>query len=253
MIAAQKQPYFRFFASDWLGGTRGMRAAEVGVYITLIALMYERCEPLPEDHKRLARQCGCDTRAFAKMLEILVEDGKIIRADSGLWNKRVQREFDFRGKKSLSAQEAAAARWKKENKNKVASVQSQCGRNADGMLSQNPDIIEDSTSLRSVEIPFPNGNGADAPFDVRAYLFRNCLQNLARQTGKRESQLRSLLGRWLKLTGDDAKAVSESIDEALRDNIADPVSWIEAKFKARDGPDEIYHYVPPEEREKANR
>jgi len=61
---AQKQPYVRFFASDWLGGTRGMKAAEVGIYITLIAMMYERCEPLPEDHKRLARQCGCSVSVF---------------------------------------------------------------------------------------------------------------------------------------------------------------------------------------------
>ena len=37
-----KMPWIRFFPSDWLAGTRGMSAVETGVYITLIATMYER-------------------------------------------------------------------------------------------------------------------------------------------------------------------------------------------------------------------
>jgi len=142
MTERNKQPYVRFFASDWLAGTRGMRAAEVGVYITLIALMYERCEPLPENHKRLARQCGCDARAFKNVLDDLVEDKKIIRTECGIWNKRVQREFDFRGKKSSAAKDAAATRWEKDNKNNDPSMQTHSERNANGMPYQKPEAKE---------------------------------------------------------------------------------------------------------------
>lgn len=128
-----KQPYVRFFASDWLGGTRGMKAVEIGVYITLIALMYERREPLPDEPKKLARQCGCDERSFTKILASLIEDRKIVRSEGGLWNDRVQREFEWRAKMSGGAKEAADSRWKKNKKNNTANMRAQCDRNADAM------------------------------------------------------------------------------------------------------------------------
>ena len=139
MSGKKKQPYFRFFASDWLGGTRGMKAAEVGVYITLIAMMYERCEPIPEDHKRLARQCGCSVSMLISILEMLIEDRKITRVDGGIWNDRVEKEFKWREKNSEQSTEAANARWGKANKNNDDPMHTQCERNADSMPNQKPE------------------------------------------------------------------------------------------------------------------
>jgi uncharacterized protein YdaU (DUF1376 family) len=81
-----EMPWVRFFPSDWLGGTRGMSAAETGIYITLVATMYERGEPVPEDHPRLARLCGASNSMFKAALETLVAEGKITRSEEGLWN-----------------------------------------------------------------------------------------------------------------------------------------------------------------------
>ena len=36
-----ESPWIKFYPSDWLAGTRGMSATEAGVYINLIAMMYE--------------------------------------------------------------------------------------------------------------------------------------------------------------------------------------------------------------------
>lgn len=126
-----KRPYVRFFASDWLAGTRGMKATETGIYITLIAMMYERCEPLPEDSKRLARQCGCSPRALADTLEMLIADGKIIRVEGGLWNERVQKEFDFRAEKTSNAKQAVESRWQKTKEIKGRSIRTNNDCNAD--------------------------------------------------------------------------------------------------------------------------
>ena len=60
-----------FFPSDWLAGTRGMTAAETGVYITLIAMMYERAEPLNFDRPKLARLCGIPAGSFRQVLSAL--------------------------------------------------------------------------------------------------------------------------------------------------------------------------------------
>lgn len=139
MSRENKQPYVRFFASDWLAGTRGMKASEVGVYITLIALMYERCEPLPEDHSRLARQCGCTVNAFRKVLSVLLADHKIIKNDAGLWNKRVEQEFTFREKKSHTAREAVKAREEKRKQINSGEDQTIIERSSNDHPNQKPE------------------------------------------------------------------------------------------------------------------
>ena len=145
-----KLPWVRFFPSDWLAGTRGMSACEAGIYITLIATMYERNEPVPEDQKRLARLCGASLSSFRKALDMLIDDGKIQRTSDGLWNERVEKENSFRAEKSQVGQQNAIARWgKKYNKNNgrddAIAMQRQCNGNA----NQKPDTRKKKEDLRS--------------------------------------------------------------------------------------------------------
>lgn len=147
-----KMPWVRFFASDWLAGTRGMSAAETGVYITLIATMYERQEPIPEDHSRLARLCGASNSVFKNALELLIDDEKIIRVDGGLWNNRVEKERVYLSEKSEVGTKAAIARWgKKHNKNNGNQMRTQCEGNAKAMPFQIPDTIIEKNSLTVVQ------------------------------------------------------------------------------------------------------
>ncbi len=108
-----------FYPSDWLAGTRGLSDGETGVYITLIARMYEMAGPIERDDNRLSRLCGCKSKnSFVKALEYLISEGKIIEDGSGLFNERVQKEIQNTTKKSDKAAAAAKARWdKKPNKN----------------------------------------------------------------------------------------------------------------------------------------
>ena len=103
-------PWFKFFPSDWLSGTRGLSASETGIYITLIAMMYDHGKPLSMDQTRLARICGATQRQLAAALERLIADGKIIRLPGGLWNSRVASEMQSRDEKISCAREAAFAR-----------------------------------------------------------------------------------------------------------------------------------------------
>ncbi|MBX3504439.1 MAG: YdaU family protein [Parvibaculum sp.] len=148
-------PWFRFFPSDWLAGTRGMSAAETGVYITLIATMYEHGEPIPEDDARLSRLCGASLTQFRKALSTLVSEGKIIRSEGTLWNERVGKECSFRNSKSTTAKNAAKKRWdEKPNKNNgtrdADALPAQCERNAiPEARSQKPDkeLFSESENL----------------------------------------------------------------------------------------------------------
>lgn len=132
-------PFFQFYPSDWLAGTRGLTAAETGIYITLIALMYEAEEPIPHEKKRLARLCGTTPATFEKVAKCLVESGKITLDDRGFFNRRVEIEIKKREEKRQTASESAKARWQKEQQNQqpddANASNSQCVRNA----NQKPD------------------------------------------------------------------------------------------------------------------
>jgi uncharacterized protein YdaU (DUF1376 family) len=108
-----------FYPSDWLAGTRGLSAEETGVYITLIARIYEMAGPIPRDDNRLSRLCGCASKSkFSKALEYLMSEGKIIERDGYITNERAEKEIKNVTEKSEKAKAAAQSRWdKKGNKN----------------------------------------------------------------------------------------------------------------------------------------
>lgn len=147
-------PYIPFYPSDWLAGTRGLTAAETGVYITLIAMMYERQEPLKQDAARLARLCGCRLDAFKRALDVLIDEGKITIEDGGLWNARVTKELSRRTEKSHVAAQNAAARWDKHKQNQAPddadAMQAQCETDANHNHSH---IRETNTHARG-EVTF---------------------------------------------------------------------------------------------------
>tara|TARA_R110000765_G_scaffold297405_5_gene392542 strand:- start:19138 stop:19962 length:825 start_codon:yes stop_codon:yes gene_type:complete len=111
--------FIPFYPSDFLAGTRGLSAEEVGVYITLLCRMYEMAGPIERDDNRLARLCGTrNIPSFVKVLEYLIDDGKITFSEGELFNDRAALEVERVVGKSSKASDAANARWdKKANKN----------------------------------------------------------------------------------------------------------------------------------------
>lgn len=103
-----------FYPSDWLAGTRGMTAAQMGVYITIIAMMYERAGPVRcDDMAKLARLCGTSASGLKTLLEDLISDGKLVREGDMLSNRRAMLEIKNVMSKSEVAREKANARWAK--------------------------------------------------------------------------------------------------------------------------------------------
>ncbi len=223
MNKANKQPYVRFYFSDWLAATAGMTGVEKGVYITLLALMYERCEPLTDDPRRLARSCGVSPSTFKNALSMLKDDGKITDQDGGLWNKRVGREFEYRAKKSEVASGAAKQRWRKDQQNQAPpdanAVQPHSERIAiPETRSQKPDTTSGSNEP----------GGASPAVEANAWLFAEGLKYLT-GNGVAERQARSLLGKWRKSYSD--MATMQAISAAMKVAASNPVPYVEAVLK----------------------
>jgi uncharacterized protein YdaU (DUF1376 family) len=152
--------FVAFYPDDWLAGTRGMTAAQTGVYITLTAMMYSRGAPLGMDSAHLARLCGIPAGSFKKVVAALISDGKIIEAEGGLWSRRVDRELAKTSDRSAKASASAKARWtsgerenqtstmhsgeqqnlrytaEKPSDNSDAPMRTECGRNANQTQTQ---------------------------------------------------------------------------------------------------------------------
>jgi len=108
-----------FYPSDWLAGTAALSDAEKGVYITLVARMYEMAGPIERDDNRLYRVCGSKSKAsFVKALNYLISEGKIIETPDGLINEKAAKVIEQTTEKSTKAKAAAQSRWdRKPNKN----------------------------------------------------------------------------------------------------------------------------------------
>ncbi|WP_336293962.1 YdaU family protein [Bartonella sp. CB169] len=110
-------PYVCWYQNDFLGGVRGMRAHEIGIYTILLNEMYARGRPLELSEERLARLCGCDKRTFVNVLEMLIQERKILHLASGLWNKRCENVFQDR--KKLLEQKSFAGRSSAKKRKKI--------------------------------------------------------------------------------------------------------------------------------------
>ncbi len=109
--------WIRFFPGDWLSGTSGLTAAERGVYITILALIYDNGGAIIRDDARLARKCGAAIPTLRRILDDLIADEKIEEVDGRLSNRRASREIDRAKKISGARAKTATARWEKIKEN----------------------------------------------------------------------------------------------------------------------------------------
>jgi len=79
--------WVRFFPNEWLVGTRGMTGAEIAIYITAVAMIYERGEPIPGE-RLTYRTCGLSPSTFQIGLGKLIGNGKLNRAADGTLSNR---------------------------------------------------------------------------------------------------------------------------------------------------------------------
>ena len=87
--------WFKFYPDDYLKGVRGLTAEEAGVYMALMALMYQEGGAIPDDEAWICGAARIKTRAWHRIRDRLCRLGKIIPdADGFLANRRVLDEVE---------------------------------------------------------------------------------------------------------------------------------------------------------------
>lgn len=182
-----KSPYIPFYFSNWLGGTAMLSASERGIYITLIAMMYETEQPISMDRRRLARLCGAPVKQLNEAIETLLNmPNKLVMRDGGLWQERVSREIDKRSHLREVNSQNAASRWekpvKKQRARDATASKSHC--ETDAYQNQNHNHNHSNIS--------PNG---DMSFEAVEIYHSECpsLPKVQKLTAKRKAALTARL------------------------------------------------------------
>lgn len=121
---SNKPTFVRFFISNWMSGVRKLSAIERGVYISLVMEMYDNAGPIADDRNDLAASCKVSRKALDRIIEKLLDLGKITSENGTLFNEKCAKELNFVREKSEKNRENAHARWTKTVKNQPVSEKS---------------------------------------------------------------------------------------------------------------------------------
>jgi uncharacterized protein YdaU (DUF1376 family) len=203
-----------FSPDEWLAGTVGMSAVDLGVYWQACALIYSRDGPIADD--LIIRAIADDPRRIRNAIERLVARDKLQRSGSQLSNRRCIDELQVSRRRIASA--AQNGRSGGRPSNKINGVEKAPGYFPEKLTINHQE--EDSvSSLRSE-------TARAAPVDALKEMFDVGVRVLTGR-GVSERQARSLVGKARKDLRDDGRlmAILLSVE---REAPVDAIGYFEA-------------------------
>lgn len=125
--------YVPFYPSDWITGVADLTPSEAGVYINILAMIYDAGEPIKADFSRMSRRMNCTKGTLTTIVIGLCAAKKLTMKDGFISNKRAEKELAKRTKKAESAAASARDRW---SKNEAKSNDDSCERIANASKTQ---------------------------------------------------------------------------------------------------------------------
>ncbi|MBB6262141.1 uncharacterized protein YdaU (DUF1376 family) [Paenochrobactrum gallinarii] len=156
-MSRNRIPYFDFYPSDFMHGVRGLSAQEVGVYTMLLCRIYEENGPVEFHIMRLSTYCGMRENTFTKVVDKLVDLGKLDLVDGMLSNHRAEVEISSRANKLKNNSKAGkASAEKRQQKQRLVSTNVQQPFNHTDTDTDNTSSLRSDVSVKSVDQEFEN-------------------------------------------------------------------------------------------------
>jgi hypothetical protein len=214
-----------FSPDEFLSGIAGMTPAQGHVYWVICALIYSARGAIHESDERLFAIIKADPRTIRAAIAWLVSRGKVERQDDGdLMVRRCRDEIELASNRIRTAAENG----------------SKGGRPVKTITQDQPDRKPEALSAEKLSpSPSPSTSpidGASAPpvvnINPKAAVFNDCVQLLVQRTGRPREQIARIVGKWRKEHSDGTII---DVVGRMSSDISEPVSWITAALKARDG------------------
>lgn len=236
--------FYKHDIPAWMDGTENLTDGAYRLYHVVCQLIYLNEGPITLNEHGIAGRCRQSIRTFRANLKELIDARKLVLSEGRLANSRAEKELEKVGENRVNAGKGG----KKSSENR--SSQSKALKNNDARQAalEYGSSLKDKTRLDDSE---PNGSGAGAPADLlggfrppegpapsdpdywRKLAFSAGVQTVRRLTGKGDSAARTIVGKWLRDTRDDARRVIRAIEDAEAEQAIDPVAWISRALSQR--------------------
>lgn len=88
------QPWHKHYHTDFVHGVLGLGAAEIGAYIVILDLIYDRGGPIPNNSRWIGSILGEHTKRTGALISHLITAGKLVSVDGTLDNNRAEIELE---------------------------------------------------------------------------------------------------------------------------------------------------------------
>lgn len=253
---------FDFYPRDWISGTRELSDRARGVYIDLLARMYDIGRPLDYDEKDLCRFLGYrDSRQLLPVINELVTKGKVEIVDGKITNARAAREIEAAQERMDNGRKGgrprrrnaecppetgtseAPARHQQARRShvpKAGFVENQCDNEKPPSPSPSPSSFsyEKGASAPQLasqqeelfESPQPTAQAIDPA--KRVY---DLGRELLTAYGVAKSRQGGIVTSWRKACGNDDPALLAILAEAQAKQRDDVVAYVSGAIRARKG------------------
>lgn len=238
--------FYKMEYEAWDEGTDRLTLEQEGAYLRFCHQMYRRKSSVVDDKLVLARLWKCHPNKAARLRADLIELGKIAETGDGhLTNTRVTQELDTRETQSTQRSNAGKTGGRRSGEVRRNALKN---NDADEAIASSKTNQRRGEERRDSE---PNGSGAGAPMNLlggfrppegpapsdpdywRKLAFSAGVQTIRRLTGKGDSAARTIVGKWMRDTRDDARRVIRAIEDAEAEQAIDPVAWISRALSQR--------------------
>ena len=144
-------PWFQFFHSDWISGTRRLSPTARAIYIDVLCMIYSAGGPIERDDVSMARECAVTLGTFKKAIAELIRQRKFEEVDGKIFNEKAAKSIEKADKKSESSSRAADKRWNEFRQGKQQS------KNADALPTHEERICESDASTTTTTTRIEDG------------------------------------------------------------------------------------------------
>ena len=145
MTNAHAPDWFRYFPRDWRDGCVRLNLEEEGLYSRVCNYMYLTMAPVPGDDATACRLLNVNINKYRKVLDSLIEKGKLFRAQGMIINERVLKEIEWT--RAQMAKKELANRKRSNSQKDNTQRRVQMGLFDDGIVDvDNPYAQDDATN-----------------------------------------------------------------------------------------------------------
>ena len=223
---------FDLYPRDWLSGTRELSLRARGMYIDLLARMYDLGRPLDYDEKELCRFLSLhDRRQLRPVLEELFDKNKIIATGDGkLTNERFEKELEAANLHIENSKRGGQA--KAQNRKTNPKSPSQRVVNALSTRIGGGGFEEKQPLNPCLPSPSPSKR-KDTSKEGGKAAYWNHVKAMVEKSGRPENQVRTTMGRLLNLHDGNFAGAAVVLETCLGKN--DPFTYMTEIIKRLKG------------------